>query len=101
MDPGTSSGRMHAVVPSTNAILVILDPKAFPSASPGLPSKAATAETSSSGADVPIDTMVRPIRKWLMPSREARLAAPSTNLSALMTVSAMPRTTATVAQIMR
>ena len=43
------------------AILAILEPYALPSAIPGLPSTAASAETTISGAEVPNPTITMPI----------------------------------------
>ena len=43
----------HGATPSTSAMLVMLLPTALPSAIPPLPSSAAVADTSISGAEVP------------------------------------------------
>jgi hypothetical protein len=57
----TKRGLNKAVIPNTNAMLVIFDPIAFPIAVFGFPANEAVAETTISGADDPIATMVKPI----------------------------------------
>ena len=54
----------------------------FPMARSLFPPKAATVQTTSSGAEVPNETMVSPTTMGLTPSEPARRAAPRTSHSA-------------------
>lgn len=81
-----------AVMPSTRPILAMLDPMAFPIASFGAASSDAEIATSISGADVPIDTIVSPIKRLETPRLAAVVAAPDTKRSALHTRSINPAT---------
>ena len=65
--PFIGNGETSAVAPKTKAKLAILDQMALPIASPGASSKAAIAETSISGAEVPKATIVKPINMGDMP----------------------------------
>lgn len=56
----TGNGSKMAVKPSTRAMFEILDPTTFPMDISGLPDKAASRLTNSSGADVPNETTVTP-----------------------------------------
>ena len=61
-----------------NNILNMLEPIALPSASPLSPFLVATIEVTSSGRDVPIATIVRPMKFWLTPKLAAMIQALST-----------------------
>ena len=61
-----------------NNILNMLEPIALPSASPLSPFLVATIEVTSSGRDVPIATIVRPMKFWLTPKLAAMIHALST-----------------------
>ena len=61
------SGEITADVPRIKRILNIFEPIAFPRASALSPFRVATMEVTSSGSDVPIATIVRPIKFWLTP----------------------------------
>ena len=54
-------GCIVALTPNTKKILKIFDPTMFPMAISGLRFRMATTEVASSGRDVPMATMVRPI----------------------------------------
>ena len=69
---------MVAEIPSTIRMLKMLEPTAFPIAISTSFFLAATIEVTSSGSEVPMDTMVRPTRVWLIPSLIAILLAVST-----------------------
>ena len=56
----------------------MLEPIALPSASPLSPFLVATIEVTSSGRDVPIATIVRPMKFWLTPKLAAMIQALST-----------------------
>jgi len=90
----TSKGVINAVVPSTSAILVILEPSALPTPSAGFPCQAAMADTKISGAEVPMPTMVSPIIIGETPRFRAVAAAPCTNRSAPQTRNTKPTMTA-------
>ena len=60
-------GAISAVTPRTSRILVMFEPSALPMARLPAPSIAAIAETNISGAEVPIETMVRPTSNGDMP----------------------------------
>jgi hypothetical protein len=77
----------------------MLEPKALPSAMPGLFWNAESAETTISGADVPNPTITIPIKSGGMPKYRAVEAAPSTNRSALHTRRAKPEIKASNASI--
>ena len=70
----------------------MLDPMAFPIASLGAASSDAEIATSISGAEVPIDTIVRPITILETPRLVAVTAAPDTKRSALHTRTIKPTT---------
>jgi len=72
----TTSGLISAVMPSTNAMLVIFEPIELPTAVLVLPAKDAVAATIISGAEEPIATIVRPIIIGATPMFLARAEAP-------------------------
>ncbi len=72
----TSRGFTSAVIPSTNAILVMFEPSALPTAVFMFPFKEAMADTIISGADEPMATMVNPIIMGDMPMFFASAEAP-------------------------
>lgn len=78
----TSSGYTTAVEPSINRVLVILEPIILLTAKSALPLKLAIMFTINSGAEVPKDTMVRPITKSLILNFCAMAVLPSTSQSA-------------------
>ena len=78
----TCSGRRIALIPRTRPIFARLDPITLPTARSGLPRRDATIEITSSGADVPMETTVRPTTIGLTPSERASLEAPRTSHSA-------------------
>jgi hypothetical protein len=67
-------GRIKIVRPRTKAMLAMLEPITFPMAIPVLPFKAAFKLTKSSGAEVPKETTVIPIRNGETLSFAARAA---------------------------
>ena len=76
-------GAMRAVTPSTSMMLTMFEPKALPSASPGLPASADSDETTISGAEVPTPMISAPISIFGMWCLMAMATAPSMNISAL------------------
>ncbi|GAB2687408.1 hypothetical protein GCM10027170_18380 [Aliiglaciecola aliphaticivorans] len=72
----TIKGLRMAVIPNTKAMLVILEPIAFPTAVSGLLLKDAVAETTISGAEDPIATIVSPIIMGETPMLVASAEAP-------------------------
>ncbi len=77
-------------MPRIRPILAMLEPMALPMPSPGFPSQAASPETSISGADVPMPTMVRPTTSGETPRLRAVTAAPAMNRSALQVSTTKP-----------
>jgi hypothetical protein len=67
-------GRIKIVSPSTKAIFAILEPITLPMAIPVLPCSAAFKLTKSSGAEVPKETTVIPIKNGETFSFEAKAA---------------------------
>jgi len=67
-----------APTPKMKRILKILDPITLPSAMSVFPFRALASDTTSSGAEVPKETMVSPITIGAMRSLVARLDDPST-----------------------
>ena len=65
------SGEITADIPRIKRILNMFEPIAFPRASALSPFRVATMEVTSSGSDVPIATIVRPIKFWLTPKDTA------------------------------
>ena len=58
----TKKGNSRAVRAPIKLILTMLEPKTFPKAISVCPDNAALVLTNSSGADVPNETIVRPIK---------------------------------------
>ncbi len=74
----TLRGCIVADIPSMNNMLKILEPIALPNARPLSPFLVATIDVTSSGKDVPIATIVRPMKFWLTPKLDAIIQALST-----------------------
>ena len=85
-------GLIAEATPSTISILNILDPIALPSAISTSFFLAATIEVTSSGSDVPIETIVSPISVWLIPRSLAILDAASTVTSPPNAIAIAPPT---------
>ena len=79
----TQRGAIRVVTPNTRPTLAMFEPMALPTASSPDPAIAAVIDTRISGAEVPRDTMVRPMMIGDMPMLSAMEAAPATNRSAL------------------
>ena len=62
-----STGQIRAAVPITKRILKILLPTILPIAIPALPRFAAVTDVTSSGSEVPKATIVKPIKRSLIP----------------------------------
>ena len=92
----TGIGATRAVTPRTKPILARLEPIAFPTAKPPESFKAAFMETMISGAEVPIETTVRPITNDEIPRFLATPTLPLTNLSAPHTRPIKPAIRATI-----
>lgn len=86
----TCSGERMAENPRINKMLNRLEPIAFPSARPLSPFLVATMEVTSSGREVPIATMVSPIKFWLTPKLVAMMQALSTTKSPPKMTAARP-----------
>ena len=71
-------------------MLAMLDPMALPTAHMALSSSAAIKATTISGAEVPRETTVKPIKMLETPKFVAVAAAPDRNLSALQMRAANP-----------
>lgn len=67
-------------IPRIQKILKIFEPTIFPTAISLCPFRAETIEVTSSGIDVPIATIVRPMTLSDIPNICAILTAPSTNI---------------------
>ena len=83
-------GLIVDAIPSTIRMLNTLEPIALPSAISTSFFLAATIEVTSSGSDVPIETMVSPISVWLIPRSDAILDAASTVMSPPSAIAAAP-----------
>ena len=83
---------MIRVTPNTSPVFAMFDPNALPTANSPDPDKEAMTDMTISGADVPSETMVKPINNGERPARLAIAAAPSTNLSELQTSPINPAT---------
>ena len=83
-------GLMVCVRPAINAVLQMMEPKAFPAAIAAEPSKAAVVETNTSGNVVPILTIVAPTTICGIPSFLAIATAASTSLSPPRQINASP-----------
>jgi hypothetical protein len=79
----TGKGNKIAVKPSTSAMFEMFDPTTFPIEISGLPERAASKLTKSSGADVPKDTTVTPTTKVEILKCDARATPPFTSKSPL------------------
>ena len=64
--------------PKIQKILKMFEPITLPTAMSVFFLKAATAEVASSGREVPIATIVRPIKDWETPNKAAMAMAPLT-----------------------
>lgn len=67
-------------IPRIQKILKIFEPTILPTAISFCPFRAATIDVISSGIDVPMATIVRPITRSETPNNCAILTAPSTNI---------------------
>ena len=74
-------GRIKIVSPKTKAIFAMLEPMTFPIAMPALPITAAFKLTNSSGAEVPKETTVIPIKNGETFSFLAKAVELFTNIS--------------------
>jgi hypothetical protein len=72
-------GKMSAVAPRIRAILKILLPTIFPTEMSSLPVITAKRETTNSGALVPAETIVKPIKAFDIFALEAIATAPCTS----------------------
>ena len=86
----TPKGITRAVQPVIISILKIFEPTTLPMAIPELPLSAETMLITSSGAEVPKATIVRPITRSLTPQRRARSEAPSVSQLAPKSINASP-----------
>ena len=89
-------GLIADAIPRTIRMLNTLDPTALPSAISTSFFFAATIEVTSSGREVPMETIVSPISVWLMPRSPAILAAASTVISPPIAIAAAPPTINTI-----
>ena len=90
--PISCNGLIADAIPSTIRMLKILEPIAFPTAISTSFFLAATMDVTSSGRDVPIETIVNPTRFWLIPKSMAILLAASTVRSPPNAMAAAPPT---------
>ena len=91
----TVIGFNTAEIPRMHKILKRLEPITLPMAISVCPFFAATTLVTSSGREVPIATMVRPINVSLTPRSLARFVAPLTDNSAPTIIRAMPKSNRT------
>ncbi len=84
-------GQTIAVMPTMTRTLKMLLPTTLPTARSGVFLKADMRLTKSSGAEVPIATIVRPMMNWGILRRSAMPTAPSVRRSAPHTMRMMPR----------
>ena len=87
-----AKGRMVADTPRISSMLAMLLPTTLPMATSPLPLRAEEMPTNSSGDDVPIPTMVRPMMKLDILARWAIATDESTNRSADSSNSPKPMT---------
>ena len=73
-------------------MFAMLEPKTLPRLIAAWPSRAASTDTTSSGADVPQATTVRPMARELIPRRRASPALPPTSQSAPLASNTKPAT---------
>ena len=85
-----ATGLTNAVSPKIRNTLNMFDPTTLPIAMSALPFSAPVKLTTNSGMEVPMPTMVIPIRNSLKPALRAIADAPSTNKSAPMMTRARP-----------
>lgn len=90
VDCATRMGRTMATMPIITRMLKMLDPTTLPMASWVAPRAADMTEMTSSGAEVPNDTIVRPITSSLTPQRRAMADEPSVRALAPTSMSAKP-----------
>ena len=83
-------GWMEEERPRINIILKMLEPTTFPRARPLSPFLEAVTEVTSSGREVPIATMVKPINVSLRPNAVAMAQALSTTRSPPKMIPARP-----------
>ena len=79
-----------SVIPNTSPTLAMLDPNALPTANSPEPANADIMEIRISGAEVPTETIVRPMSIGVRPARFAMAEAPFTKRSALQTSATKP-----------
>ena len=87
-----ATGLMADATPRTIRILKILEPTAFPTAISTSFFLAATTEVTSSGREVPMETMVSPTSVWLIPRSMAMRLAASTVRSPPKAMASAPPT---------
>jgi len=97
----TCRGRSIALIPRTRPTLAKFDPMTLPMARSGLPVMDATTEIMSSGADVPMETTVRPTTIGLTLSGAASLALPRTSHSAPKYRTPMPLRKSRISRVTR
>ena len=78
------------VTPNTSPTLAMFDPSALPTASSPESARADMMEIRISVAEVPTETIVRPMSMGVRPARFAIAEAPSTKRSALQTSATKP-----------
>lgn len=83
-------GLIALLIPKMNRILKILDPSTLPITIPLSPFLSAVIDVTSSGKDVPIATMVRPMSASLNPNVLAMKLAPSTTKSEPIMIPIIP-----------
>ena len=88
----SSIGETVAARPTTASVLNKFEPMILPKAKSFSPLRAAAIELASSGSDVPMATIVRPISKSLTPSVRAIATAPHTKARELATSNSNPKT---------
>ena len=95
VDGAITIGATIAAQPTINKVLKMLEPTTLPTAMSGVPFRADTRLTNSSGADVPAATMVSPMTISGTCIRRANAEAPSVRRSAPHSTSATPMTIST------
>ena len=96
LDRFTMMGATSAEQPTMSSVFSVFDPTTLPTARSGVPFRADTILTHSSGIEVPIATMVKPITIWLTPKRDAMFTAPSVSQSAPFSTATRPITSSTM-----
>ena len=92
LDRFTMMGATSAEQPTMSSVFSVFDPTTLPTARSGVPFRADTILTHSSG----IATMVKPITIWLTPKRDAMFTAPSVSQSAPFSTTTRPITSSTM-----